>query len=86
MDVTLQKVESSPHVYTEGLLFKRSDRAVNVNGCPRAYTLAAPMRLHNMHAPAPGNKATDTDQENLEIRQNLLYASPCISSYDLEEY
>jgi hypothetical protein len=86
-DITLKKAEPSPNGYTGGLLFERSDRAINVGGCPRAYTLAVSYEAQrNMHAPAPGNKATDVDQENLEIRQDLLYVSFCISFYDFEEH
>src|SRR6266487_5072828 len=61
-------------VYSGGMLFERSHRAVNVDGCPRAYTLAISYEnIRQMHGPCPGSKDTDNEHENLLIRKELLY-------------
>jgi len=59
--------------YEGGLLIERSDRSVNVQGCPRAYTLGISYETApKLHAPAPGNKDSEGDRENLDIRKKLL--------------
>ena len=56
------------------MLVERSDRAGNVKGCPRAYTLGISYEVEpNLHGPAPGNKVDPKDDENLAIRKELLY-------------
>ena len=66
--------------FSGGILFERSGRAVNVSGSPRAYTLAISYEnMRSVHAPSPGNKATDHDLENLLLRKELLYVSGPLS-------
>jgi hypothetical protein len=72
-EITPSKPKMISGEFQGGILFERSKRSINVDGCPRSYPLGTSYELQaKLHAPAPGNKAGRHDQQNLLLRSQLI--------------